>query len=78
MGTPPPIVNVVMECVVAMLDKKPKDWEAIRTYIRDPSAFLKLVQNFDVTTMTEASLTKIRANYFKNPEFNTKFVTQKS
>lgn len=61
-----------------MLGFKKIEWADIRQEINDPSAFIKRVLNFDVTTMSEALLKKVRDKWFKMPEFNPKIVTQKS
>jgi len=69
---------MVMGCVMTMLGEKDIKWESIRNYIRDPGAFIKKVVSFDVTSMSEALLKKVRENWFKKPEFVPKDVASKS
>lgn len=61
-----------------MLGEKDLKWDSIRNYIRDPGAFIKRVQSFDVTCMSEALLKKVREGYFKKADFNPEIVTGKS
>ena len=60
--------------------KEGKDvkWENIRNEIRDPAQFIKRVQAFDVTSMSEVLLKRVREKWFKMPEFNPKDVGNKS
>jgi hypothetical protein len=78
LGSPPPAVEMVMACVMFMLGEKKLDWESIRVYIKEPAAFIKRVQAFDVTAMSEALLKKVRDGYFKKPDFSPDIVTGKS
>jgi len=61
-----------------MLGEKDLKWESIRNYIRDPGQFLKRVQVFDVNSMSETLLKKVRETYFKKSDFNPEFVKGKS
>lgn len=61
-----------------MLGESKTDWEYIRQVIKDPAAFIKRVQSFDVTTMSEAALKKVRDKYFKKSDFQPEFVSGKS
>jgi hypothetical protein len=63
---------------MTMLGEKDVKWESIRNYIRDPTAFIKRVQSFDVTSMSEPLLKRVRENWFKKPDFNPKDVSLKS
>lgn len=78
LNSPPPAVEMVMACVMTMLGEKDVKWDSIRNYIRDPGAFIKRVQVFDVTNMSEALLKRVRENWFKKPDFNPKDVVSKS
>lgn len=78
LNNPPSAVEMVMACVMYMLGEKDLKWDSIRNYIRDPGAFIKRVQSFDVTSMSEALLKKVRENYFKKPDFNPEIVSGKS
>lgn len=69
---------MVMECAGTMLGFKDVKWDAVRKEINDPNAFIKRVLSFDVTTMSEALLKKVRDKWFKMPEFNAKEVSKKS
>jgi len=63
---------------MTMLGKKDIKWDNIRNHIRDPGAFIKEVQAFDVTAMSESLLKKVREGFFKKPDFNPDIVTGKS
>lgn len=78
LGSPPPAVEMVMACVLLMLGEKKLDWEAVRIFIKDPGAFIKIVKAFDVTAMSENLLKKVREGYFKKPDFSPEIVTSKS
>jgi dynein heavy chain, axonemal len=78
LGSPPPAVEMVMACVMFMLGEKKLDWESIRIYIKDPAQFIKRVQAFDVTAMSEVLLKKTRENYLRKPDFVPDFITGKS
>ena len=69
---------MVMACVLTMLGTKDVKWENIRNEIRDPAQFIKRVQGFDVTSMSEVLLKRVREKWFKMPEFNPKDVGTKS
>jgi hypothetical protein len=74
LNNPPAAVEMVMGCVMTMLGEKDIKWESIRSYIRDPGAFIKRVQSFDVTSMSEALLKKVRENWFKREDFKPESV----
>lgn len=78
LNNPPAAVVMVMGCVVTMLGAKKIEWADIRQEINDPNAFIKKVLSFDVTTMSEVLLKKVRDKWFKMPEFNPKDVKSKS
>lgn len=78
LNNPPAAVESVMGCVMTMLGEKDIKWESIRSQIRDPGAFIKRVQSFDVTGMSEPLLKRVRDNWFKKSEFNPAFVSSKS
>lgn len=78
LNNPPEAVVMVMGCVGTMLGFKKIEWADIRQEISDPSQFVKRVLNFDVTTMSEGLLKKVRDKWFKMPAFNAKIVATKS
>lgn len=78
LNNPPPAVEMVMGCVLTMLGKKDIKWDAIRNEIRDPGAFIKSVQSFDVTSMSEALVSKIKKTWFSKPDYSPDVVSGKS
>lgn len=75
---PPAAVEMVMACVMVMMDKKGITWADIRKHISNPLAFMTEVRNFDVNTIKESTIKKVRETYFKKPEYNPKEVSSKS
>ena len=78
LNNPPSAVEMVMQCVMFMLGEKDLKWSSILIYIKDPGQFIKRVQTFDVTSMSEKLLKKVRDDYFKKPDFNPEIVKGKS
>lgn len=69
---------MVMACVMTMMDKKGITWADIRKHIAVPSAFINEVRNFDVNTIKESTIKRVRDTYFKKPEYNPKEISSKS
>lgn len=78
LNNPPAAVEMVMGCVMTMLGEKDIKWESIRSQIRDPGAFIKRVQTFDVTSMSEPLLKRVREKWFALPDYKPEFVSTKS
>ena len=57
---------------------KDKDWKTAKAEMGDANKFLTMLREFDVSKVKEATLTKIRKNYFSKKDFNPDFVGGKS
>ena len=76
-NTPPDAVALVMEPVMILVGKD-KDWKTAKAEMGDANKFLTMLKDFDVSKVKEATLTKIRKNYFSKKDFNPDFIGGKS
>ncbi len=78
-NNPNPLVVMVMEAVMMLLDEK-TDWSSIRFTLSDSGEFVSRLINFGdkVSKVPESVIKKLRANYLSNPEFEPDKVASKS
>ena len=78
-NNPNPLVVMVMEAVMMLLDEK-TDWNSIRFTLSDSGEFVNRLINFGdkISKVPESVIRKLRANYLSNPEFEPDKVASKS
>lgn len=74
---PPDAVVLVMEPIMMLLGNK-TDWDTTKKAMKDTTKFLESLKNFDVSTVKESKLKKIRNEYLSKPEFTYDYVKTKS
>jgi len=76
---PPPLVVVVMEAVMVILEEK-TDWNSIKLTLSDSGEFVNRLVNFGdkVLQVPESAIKKLRSTYISNPEFVPEKVVNKS
>jgi len=60
-----------------LLDKK-KDWASAKKEMKATDAFLNKLKTFDVATVSEAKLKKVRNEYLSQENFNPNYIAVKS
>lgn len=68
-GRPNPNIALVCEPIMQLLGQK-KDWATAQQNMKKTQVFLKSLKEFDVSTVKETTITKIRKDYLSRPEFN--------
>ena len=77
LSKPSPALQLVVEPIMLLLGQK-KDWATAQQQMRKTQPFLKSLKEFDVSTIKESLITKIRKEYLAKPEFNVKDMTRLS
>ena len=55
-----------------------KDWKTAKQQMSDAGNFLTMLKEFDVSKVKEATLKKIRGDYFSKKDFNPENILKKS
>ena len=66
---PNPNVALVVEPIMLLMGYK-KDWSTAQSHMKKTQNFLKALKDFDVTTLKESVISKVRKDYLTKPEFN--------
>lgn len=59
---PSEAIRIVMEPIMILMDK-PKNWDSAKKEMKGSEQFLQKLRTFDVTTVPEAKLRKVRNDY---------------
>lgn len=76
-NTPHDNIRLVLEPIMMLLGQK-KDWKTAQQNMKKTQPFLKLLKEFDVSTVKESLIQKIRKEYLSKPEFTPATVTKLS
>ena len=53
-----------------LLGEKKKDWKSAQQIMKKTQNFLKTLKEFDVSTVKESVINKVRKEYLSKPDFN--------
>lgn len=70
-NTPNPNVALVVEPIMLLLGHK-KDWKSAQQQMKKTQPFLKALKEFDVSTIKESLINKVRKDYLSKAEFEPK------
>ena len=70
-------IVIVMEALMVLFGEK-KDWNSARQFMADVNAFLNKLKTFDVGSVPEKLLNKVRKDYLSQKSFNIEEVGKKS
>jgi len=70
-NTPNPNVALVVEPIMLLLGHK-KDWKSAQQQMKKTQPFLKALKEFDVSTIKESLINKVRKDYLSKGEFEPK------
>lgn len=65
---PPAVVTMVLEAMMVALGERTNTWNDIRVVIRSKD-FVKRLLSFDPDKISDASVRKLKRDYYKNPKF---------
>lgn len=66
---PNPNIVTVIEPIMMLLGHK-KDWATAQQQMKKTQVFLKALKDFDVASVKETVIQKVRKEYLSRPEFN--------
>ena len=72
---PNPNVALVVEPIMLLMGYK-KDWSTAQGHMKKTQNFLKALKDFDVKTLKENVINKVRKDYLSKPEFNIAAMTK--
>ena len=67
-NSPNPAIAMVVEPIMLLLGHK-KDWKTAQKQMKSTQPFLKALKEFDVSTVKESLIKKVRNDYISKPEF---------
>ena len=76
-NTPHEKVALVVEPIMMLMGQK-KDWKTAQQQMKKSTQFLDKLKNFDVASIDEKKIQKIRKEYLSKPDFNPAAVTKVS